>query len=139
MRQKLRSLLLACALGGATLSPSPANADAALASRLVLDTAQARQLSTIEADYRRDFASLRQVHNREARALRRARLAHDAAEIARLEEVTGNLRGQLFALREAQDQRIVALLRADQRPAFDAYVVERRQMLGSSRDERLFD
>jgi hypothetical protein len=44
-----------------------------------------------------------------------------------------------MALRVAQDERIVALLRPEQRPLFDDYVAERRQTVGSSRDERLFD
>lgn len=130
---------LALVLVAAVLSPGLALADAALATRLALDVAQARALDGIESSYRREFASLRQDHNRQARALRRAKLAHDAAETARLQAVVDDLRGQLAALREAQDARIVALLREDQRPRFDAYLAERRQMAGSSRDERLFD
>ncbi len=114
-------------------------ADAALDRRLQLDPAQARQLATIEAEYRREFASVRQDHNREARALRRARLANDSAEVERLTAVTEALRQQLTALRVAQDEGIVALLRPEQRPLFDDYVAERRQMVGSSRDERLFE
>jgi Spy/CpxP family protein refolding chaperone len=116
-----------------------AMADAALDKRLGLDPAQARQLAAIEAEYRRDFASVRQDYNRESRALRRARLANDSAEVGRLTGVTEGLRQQLMALRVAQDERIVALLRPEQRPLFDHYVAERRQMVGSSRDERLFD
>lgn len=126
-------LLLALAWAGAAL------ADAALDRRLQLDPAQARQLATIEAEYRRDFASVRQDHNRESRALRRARLANDSAEVDRLTAVTEALRQQLRALRVAQDERIVALLRPEQRPLFDDYVAERRQMVGSSRDERLIE
>jgi Spy/CpxP family protein refolding chaperone len=82
---------------------------------------------------------VRQDHNREARALRRARLANDSAEVERLTAVTEALRQQLTALRVAQDEGIVALLRPEQRPLFDDYVAERRQMVGSSRDERLFE
>lgn len=133
---RLLGLALSAALG---LVHGPASADAALASRLALDTTQARQLDTIEAEYRREFASLRQEHNRQARALRRAKLANDAAEMARLEAVTAELRARLGAMREAQDARIGALLRPEQQPLFAAYVEERRQMKGSSRDERLFD
>jgi Spy/CpxP family protein refolding chaperone len=71
--------------------------------------------------------------------LRRARLANDTPEVERLTAVTEGLRQQLMALRVAQDERIVALLRPEQRPLFDDYVAERRQTVGSSRDERLFD
>lgn len=124
-------LVLAC--------PAVVYADAALASRLALDVEQSRQLSQIEAEYRREFASLRQEHNREARALRRARLANDAAETARLDNTTEDLRQRLIALRTNQDARISALLRPDQQARFAAYVEERRQMHGSSRDERLFE
>lgn len=119
--------------------PLPALADAALASRLALDTSQAKQLDSIEAEYRREFASLRQEYNRQARALRRAKLSNDAGETARLEAVTADLRAQLGVMRKAQDARITALLRPDQQPLFAAYVEERRQMHGSSRDERLFE
>jgi seryl-tRNA synthetase len=135
-----RSIIaLAFAIPLALLAAGPAAADAALSTRLDLDVGQSRELATIESDYRREFAAVRQEHNRQARALRRAKLANDAAETARLEAEVEGLRSQLAALREAQDERIVALLRNDQKPRFDAYVAERRQMAGSSRDERLFD
>ncbi len=128
-------LLLAITLLWSTASL----ADASLTTRLGLDIDQSRQLADIEADYRREFASLRQVYNRESRALRRARLANDSAEVARLTTVTEGLRQQLIALRKAQDARIAALLRPEQEARFAAYVEERRQMDGSSRDERLFE
>lgn len=117
----------------------PALADAPLPARLGLDVEQSRELAGIEAGYRREFASLRQTYNRESRALRRAKLAKDSAETARLEAVTDGLREQLRGLRDTQDQRIAALLRPEQLPRFEEYREERRQMHGSSRDERLFD
>ncbi len=126
-------LLLSLALA------APAWADAPLDSRLALDADQARRLASIEASYRRDFAALRQEYNRESRALRRARLAGDSSEIQRLTAVTADMREQLKAMRETQDRQIAALLRPEQMALFDAYVQERRQMAGSSRDERLFD
>lgn len=133
------AFVLVLGLAGALPLAGPARADAALSSRLGLDVAQSRSLDAIEAEYRRGFASLRQQHNRESRALRRARLAHDAAETARLEALVESLRGQLAAMRQAQDARIAGLLREEQKPRFEAYVAERRQMAGSARDERLFD
>jgi seryl-tRNA synthetase len=137
MHRSIIALLFAIPL--VLLAAGPAAADAALSTRLDLDVGQSRELATIESSYRREFAAVRQEHNRQARALRRAKLANDAAETARLEAEVEGLRSQLAALREAQDERIVALLRDDQKPRFDAYVAERRQMAGSSRDERLFD
>lgn len=137
MHRSIIALLLAIPLS--LLAAGPAAADASLSTRLDLDVGQSRELATIESSYRREFAAVRQEHNRQARALRRAKLDHDAAQTARLEAEVEGLRSQLAALREAQDERIVALLRDDQKPRFDAYVAERRQMAGSSRDERLFD
>lgn len=139
MRSMLFAGLCGLALSCLCAMPLPALADAALASRLALDTSQAKQLDSIEAEYRREFASLRQEYNRQARALRRAKLSNDAGETARLEAVTADLRAQLGVMRKAQDARITALLRPDQQPLFAAYVEERRQMHGSSRDERLFE
>lgn len=133
----IRLLALSFLLG--LLFATAARADAALASRLDLDLSQAQSLTSLEASYRREFASLRQLHNREARALRRARIANDAAEIQRLDLVVEGLRVQLADLRDTQDARIGGLLRPEQQPLFEAYVAERRQMRGSSRDERLFD
>mgnify|MGYP001206686656 CR=1 FL=1 len=123
----------------AILSSATCYADAPLPARLGLDSEQSRQLNVIEAVYRRDFAALRQTFNRESRALRRARLTNDAAEIQRLSDLTEGLREQLKAMRMAQDQRIAALLRPEQQAKFVAYVEERQQMLGASRDERLFE
>ena len=123
----------------AVIWSTPIWADASLDTQLGLDAGQSRQLAAIEATYRRDFASVRQEYNRQSRALRRARIANDSDEIARLGSVTESLGAQLAEMREAQDRRIVSLLRVDQQAKFDAYRKERQQMLGSSRDERLFD
>jgi hypothetical protein len=120
------------------LIPPSAQADAPLRSALALDVAQARQVDALEARHRKEFASGRQDFNRESRALRRARIANDAAEIARLEAVTESMRANLTAMRAAHDAEIRALLRPDQSARFDAYIAERQQMRGSSRDEWIF-
>ncbi len=114
-------------------------ADAPLKSRLQLDIEQARQVDQIQAEHRKSFAAKRGEFNRESRALRRARLANDSAEITRLTEVTEALRAELKQLYDSQDTRIAALLSHEQQALFDDYIEERRQMAGSSRDERLFD
>lgn len=123
----------------ALMHASYGHADAPLPGRLGLDSEQSRELAGIEASYRKEFAALRQAYNRESRALRRARLANDSAEVARLTMVTDAQREQLAGMRQAQDLRIAALLRPDQQARFAAYVQERQQMVGSSRDERLFE
>ena len=120
------------------LATSSALADAPLVSALGLDATQARQVDTLQASHRKAFAAKRQAFNRESRALRRARIAHDAAETARLESSIEAMRADLTRMREAHDADIRRLLRPDQSGRFDAYLVERRQMRGSSRDEWIF-
>jgi Spy/CpxP family protein refolding chaperone len=115
-----------------------AHADAPLASTLGLDMAQARQVDQIQARQRKEFASLRQDYNRESRALRRAKLANDVAETARLTRLTDTMRADLTRLRAQYDDEIRAVLRPDQSRRFDAWIAERQQMRGSSRDEWIF-
>jgi Spy/CpxP family protein refolding chaperone len=128
-------LMLLCALCWSAAS----HADAALKSRLQLDNDQARQVEQIQAEQRKSFAAKRGEFNRESRALRRARLASDSAEIARLTAVTEALRSELRQMRDAEDASIAALLSPEQQVWFSDYQAERRQMAGSSRDERMFD
>lgn len=135
MRQFSFLLLLSSLLCGSVA----AHADAALKTRLQLDIEQARQVDQIQAEHRKRFAAKRGEFNRESRALRRAELANDSAEMTRLTTVTEALRADLKQLHEDQDARIAALLSAEQQTLFDGYIAERRQMAGSSRDERLFD
>jgi hypothetical protein len=113
-------------------------ADAPLDARLGLSHDQARQVNAIQAEHRRAFASKRQAFNRESRALRRAHLDHDSGEIARLEALTDAMRTELTAMRAAEDEAIRRLLTPQQSIAFEDYIAERRQMRGSSRDEREF-
>jgi hypothetical protein len=121
------------------LLTAPAAADEPLQSVLHLSMEQAREVSDIQARSRRAFASTRQAFNRESRAMRRARLANDAQELVRLETVTEGLREELRRIQQSEDDQVRALLNERQQLAFDAFLVERRQMHGSSRDERLFD
>lgn len=114
-------------------------ADAPLQSRLELSMDQARRVNEIQAASRRSFASKRQEFNRESRAQRRARIANDSNEVARLDGVIEALREELRQIQRNEDDNIRKLLDARQQLAFDDYIAERRQMQGSSRDERLFD
>lgn len=120
------------------LPATQAHADVPLASALGLDMAQAREVDTIQARQRKEFASKRQVYNRQSRALRRATLANDVAETARLTQLTDSMRVELSDLRTQHDAEIRAVLRPDQSRKFDAWIVQRQQMRGSSRDEWIF-
>lgn len=133
-----RCMMLALALL-LVLAPGQGSADTPLTTALALSMDQSRAVNEIEAGYRKQFASQRQEFNRESRALRRARLAFDSAETARLEGVTEGLRQGLIRLRQAWDDEIRTQLTAPQKLAFEAHVEQRRQMAGSSRDERLFE
>ncbi len=124
---------LAMVLSGAAI------ADAPLQSRLELSMDQARKVNEIQAASRRSFASRRQDFNRESRAQRRARIANDSNEVTRLDGVIEALREELRQIQQNEDDSIRAVLDARQQLAFDDYIAERRQMQGSSRDERLFD
>lgn len=135
----MRPFFIVLALFVALCQPvKPVHADAPLASTLGLDMDQARQVDQIQARQRKEFASRRQDYNRESRALRRARIANDAAETARLTALTDAMRADLTRLRAQHDDEIRALLRPEQARRFDAWIAERQQMRGSSRDEWIF-
>lgn len=137
MMRILMFVLLTAAFGG-LLAPGAARADAPLKTALDLDVPQAREVDAMQARHRQQIASRRQDYNRESRALRRARLANDAGEIARLEALTDAMRAEITALRAAHDDEIRAVLRPDQSRRYDAWLAERAQMRGSSRDEWIF-
>lgn len=137
MRILLMTLMLWLVVG-AGLLPAAAFADESLQTALALDVDQARQVGEMQARHRKQFAAGRQAYNAESRALRRARLANDAAEIARLESLTESMRADLTAMRAGHDAEIRRVLRPDQSGLFDAHIVKRQQMRGSSRDEWIF-
>jgi hypothetical protein len=128
-----------CFALAACLATHVALADSRLDQRLGLTPDQARQVSTVQGEHNRRFASLRQTYNREMRALRRARIANDSAETARLETVTNALKEDLRRLYQAEDDAVRALLQPSQFRAYDMWLAERAQMRGSSRDERIFE
>ena len=127
----LKNLVLSFVLAIAAFS---AHADAPLNTSLSLDSDQAREISAIEAEVRKKFASIRQEHNRVMRAARRAGLAHDETEKVRLESEADVLLGQMQALRDDEESRIRKHLRADQSARYDEWLAEREAMHGSSRD-----
>ena len=114
-------------------------ADAPLKSALDLSIEQAAEVQEIQALFRKQFSSKRQVFNRESRALRRARIENDADGIAELEGVTEALKDELKAIRLAENEEIRQVLDEEQLVKFEAVIAERRAMHGSSRDADIFD
>jgi Spy/CpxP family protein refolding chaperone len=115
----------------------PAAADQSLATALSLSIDQAHEVKAIESKYRLEFAAKRGDFNRESRELRRARIASDRAAIARQEPVVAALQEDLRKIRDAENEKIRALLTPAQRIRFDAVLAQRKAMRGSSRDERV--
>lgn len=115
----------------------PAAADQPLETALGLSRDQAHAVMAIEKTYRLEFAAKRGDFNRESRVLRRAHLARDSAAIAKQQPVVDALQQDLRRIREAENDKIRALLTPEQRVRFEAELARRKSMHGSSRDERL--
>lgn len=132
MRIRILSILvlgLAC-FGGAAL------ADAPLKTVLKLDVNQAKVVDDIQGEFRRVYAAKRGEHNREARALRRAKTANDAEQIAKQELIVAKLRQELIQIKAEEDTAIRKVLTPEQNKLFDAHIEKRNAMAGSSRDIR---
>ncbi len=125
-------------LGLLLLLTGAAHADATLQSALQLTPDQARLVNAIEADYRKTMASVRGEYNREMRVLRRARIANDSAVVSKQEIVTGQLQAQMRSLRQNTDAAIRNSINTEQQALFDRHIAIRENMVGSSRDERVF-
>ena len=123
-------------VGALFLAGGVAQADAPLKTALSLSTDQAKQVGDIQKKYRKQFASKRQELNREMRALRRAKIANDSAAIARQEQKTARLRDELRAIRQKENDEIRTVLTPAQREKFEQVLAQRKEMIGSSRDER---
>ena len=118
---------------------SAAFADAPLKSKLDLDMDQARLVAEIQGEYRKTKRSVRQELNRESRKLRRARSANDSATVAAQEEIVAKLEAEMRAQILGEDDAIRELLTPTQLDEFNRYVLQRNEMVGSSRDVRVLD
>jgi Spy/CpxP family protein refolding chaperone len=127
----MRTTLLALALSATLLL-----ADQSLKSALDLTMDQARQVDRIQAGYRPRFAAKRQERNTELRKLRRARLANDSVQVAALEKTTAAMLEELRQIRAAEDEAIRKLLTPEQEKKFEAHRKLRKEMVGSSRDDK---
>lgn len=121
------------------LAMGSALADQSLQSALDLSPDQARAVGLIEADFRKSNARARGEYNKEMRAVRRARIANDTAGVAQGEAVAAELRATMQRLRTETDAAIRVKLSAEQQAAFDRHIEIREAMVGSSRDERVYE
>ncbi len=113
-------------------------ADQPLQSALNLDIEQARQVDAIQAKYRQPFAAKRQERNQELRKLRRARIANDSKQMAEQERIANRLHEELKQIRVNEDEEIRRVLRPAQLQKFEEYRKLRKEMIGSSRDDKDF-
>ena len=111
-------------------------ADAPLKTRLDLDTDQAKAVAEIQAKHRAEMRGERGDLNRESRAFRRARTANDSEQIEKLEKTVAELQKKVAQRILAEDAEIRKVLNPDQLVKFEAYIEERNDMAGSSRDVR---
>lgn len=131
MRIRICSILLA----GLVLASPALIADAPLKTVLDLTMEQARQVTDIQAQHRKQFAVKRQQRNRDLRKLRCARFANDAQAVSELEAITEKQLEELRQIRRSEDAAICKLLNPEQTKKFDAFVKQRKAMVGSSRDD----
>lgn len=113
--------------------------DAPLKGKLGLSNDQASQVREIKKKYRQSSRSKRQELHRESRKLRRARNANDSQAIAELEPVVEILKSELKQIRNSENNEIRKLLTPEQNQKFDQVLVQRRAMVGSSRDNKDFE
>ena len=134
-----RTLNVIGVLVASLLVSTAAVADAPLKSKLDLDMDQAKAVAEIQAEYRKSKRSVRQELNRESRKLRRARSANDSQAVAEQEEIVARLEGEMRELILSEDDAIRGQLTPTQLAAFEDYLDERNDMVGSSRDVRVLD
>lgn len=113
-------------------------ADAPLKEALGLSMDQAREVTAIQAKYQQPYAAKRGERNTQMRKLRRARIANDSAAVAREEPIARRLHDELMAIQAKEDAEIRRLLTPEQSRKFDAHLELRRNMAGSSRDDKEF-
>ena len=133
----MRSRIVALTVIGFALVTQAALADAPLKSKLGLDTEQAKAVAEIQARHRAEMRSERGAFNRESRALRRAKAANDSDLIEKQEQVVAELQEKMAQRILAEDAEIRKLLNPEQLKKFEAYIEERNNMVGSSRDVRV--
>lgn len=113
-----------------------AMADAPLKSALGLSMDQAKAATEIHTRRFPAFQKKRGEYTTQMRKLRRARIANDSAAVAREDAIARQLHSEMMALMHAEDDEIRKLLTPEQSRKFDDYLKLRREMVGSSRDDK---
>lgn len=88
--------------------------------------------------YRQEFKVKRQELHKESRKLRRARNDNDSTVIAQQEQITDKLKRELKQIRLNENDEIRHILTPDQLEKFEEIVQQRKDSVGSSRDEKDF-
>lgn len=130
----VRAALMTTAL--VVLSSTTALADAPLKSALGLSMDQAKAATEIHTKRFPAFQKKRGEYTDQMRKLRRARFANDSAAVEREDAIARRLHGEMMALMHEQDDEVRKLLTPEQSEKFDAYLKQRREMVGGSRDDR---
>ena len=134
--QKVYASLRILALAGA--ASMMLLADQPLKSALGLSMDEARVTEDIQKKYKLPRVQKRGEYLRQMRVLRRARIANDSAGTARAEQVARRMHEEMMAIQAKEDAEIRKVLTPEQNRKFDAYLKLRREMVGSSRDDKEF-
>ncbi|GAB4404891.1 MAG: hypothetical protein OHK0021_17140 [Bryobacter sp.] len=94
-------------------------------------------MDEIQRQYQRPFAAKRQQYNTQMRVLRRTRIASDSAAVIREEKLARQLHQEMRGIPQ-ENEAIRKLLTPEQDQKFAAYLKLRREMVGSSRDDKEF-
>jgi Spy/CpxP family protein refolding chaperone len=126
----IRKCLSLIVLAGALLADQP------LKSALGLSMDQAKAVYDIEMKHQKPFAAKRQERNAERRKMVRTKLANDSKLMAEQERIVDRLTAELRQIQMTEDAEIRRLLTPEQSKKFDDYLKLRREMKGSSRDDK---
>lgn len=126
-----KHLLFICMVAGL-------RADAPLKGALGLSMDQAKQVQEIQAKYQRPYQLKRDERNRQMRKVRQARAANDRPALEAAEPIARRLHDEMLAIQHQEDADIRRLLTPEQSKKFDAWLHQRRTMVGAGRDDREF-
>jgi Spy/CpxP family protein refolding chaperone len=110
---------------------------ARLAEKLNLTDVQKQQWQAIQTDFRRDNKAFFEQAHQTMQDFRAAKEAGDTAKADALKPTVDAQRAQMKQLRDAQEQKLVTLLTADQKAQFDTLKAARAQRHeGRNRDQK---
>jgi Spy/CpxP family protein refolding chaperone len=113
-------------------------ADAPLKGALGLSMDQAKQVQEIQAKYQRPYQLKRDELAKQMRKVRTARATNNRPALEATEPVARRLHGEMLAIQTQEDGEIRQLLTPEQSAKFDAWLKQRREMLGAKRDDQEF-